>query len=173
MVSLFSSLFLLALNVMSSGGAAYTEGGIEEEITIVENLDIQDWFSVEHTVETPLYGTWEKDDLTKIAIRSFPLSPNSCLVEVNNRLVPGFVFAVGEQRFLAVGANASEQLQLQPTVYRYSLGNAGHSLSLIELEFDLDEEPVAFAGIEELSKVILGGNELPATNGGMLNFRRI
>lgn len=173
MVSLFSSFFLLSLNLMSSGGVACTEGGIGEEITIVENLDVQDWFSVEHTVEASLYGTWEKDDLTKIAIRSFPLSPNSCLVEVNNRLVPGFVFAVGEQRFLAVGANASEQLQLQPTVYRYSLGDAGHSLSMTELNLDLDDEPVAFAGIEELSKVIIGGNELSLTSDGMLNFRRI
>lgn len=101
-----------------------------DELTIAQPLDLSVWFQDDYSMETALFGTWQIESGDRISIFPMPMASNACLIQISNRMVPGFLFEIGGNHYVVVGDNASESLKLSPRIFKYSLMNQASDLEV-------------------------------------------
>lgn len=115
----------------------------ETEYTIAQPLTLDEWFSDSTTVEPSLFGEWQMTSGETLSILPLPVAANTCLVSHETRLVPGFFFELEGERFLIIGDQASEDLRLIPTVYRFEITKDLGEIEFTQLDLGFEDGVVS------------------------------
>ncbi len=104
-----------------------------DEVTVAEPFCVSQWLSNDTAFEPEIFGEWELNGGDSLRIHPLPMASNSCLIELDRRMVPGFLFEVDGLRYVVVGKEVSENLEFIPHVLRYQLSDDSHSLEVTSI----------------------------------------
>lgn len=107
---------------------------IEEDVTRAEPLDLSVWMSNDVEANPLLVGKWDTETLGVIQISTTPVAKNTYFVQTEERIVPCFQIDVKDQHYIVIGTHASEDLELIPQVYRYSISGDEDLVEMQKLE---------------------------------------